>query len=180
MSTLNGLSSGDVGLDSNLILFSSNDFSLLIGELLLFFDSDGSDLQYFFKFGNLLLSLCELNHTTVVFLTVVIELFSLDTKHRFEQLDQFEERLGSGVDVSTLSSQDNGREVLHGGEREGEEINNGVTFSFRSHFNFFKELACDGEQRFLRPGMEPINNSAVNDGGELTGTRSEVITGRHA
>jgi hypothetical protein len=28
--------------------------------------------------------------------------------------------------------------------------------------------------------MEPINNSAVNDGGELTGTRAEFVTGGHA
>jgi hypothetical protein len=28
--------------------------------------------------------------------------------------------------------------------------------------------------------MEPVNNSAVNDGRELTGTTTEFITGRHA
>jgi hypothetical protein len=28
--------------------------------------------------------------------------------------------------------------------------------------------------------MEPVNNSAVNDGRELTGTTTEFVTGRHA
>ena len=84
LSTLNRLGSSNIGLDGNLILFSSDDLSLFTCELLLLFDSDRSNLKHFFKLGNLLLSLLELDHTTVVFLAVVLKLLSLNCKHRFE------------------------------------------------------------------------------------------------
>jgi hypothetical protein len=84
LSALNGLGSSNIGLDGNLILFSSDDLSLFTCELLLLFDSDRSNLKHFFKIGNLLLSLLELDHTTVVFIAVVFKLLSLNCKHRFK------------------------------------------------------------------------------------------------
>jgi hypothetical protein len=55
--TLNGLSTGDSSLSIDLVLLTSNNQSLLVSVLLLFFDSDGSNLKYFFEVSDLLLSL---------------------------------------------------------------------------------------------------------------------------
>jgi len=74
----------------------------------------------------------------------------------------------------------NFREILYSLEGVGQEVDNSVTLFFTSHFDFFKELASNRQQGILRPGMEPVNNCAIDNSGELTGTSSEFITRRHA
>mmetsp|Transcript_1310 Transcript_1310/g.2319 ORF Transcript_1310/g.2319 Transcript_1310/m.2319 type:complete len:350 (-) Transcript_1310:6629-7678(-) len=68
--------------------------------------------------------------------------------------------------------------LVHGQEGVRQELLNGSTVSLPVDLEHGKELLSDIEEGVLGPGLEPIDDGAVNDGGELESTVPEVISDR--
>jgi hypothetical protein len=170
-----GLNVGDCGLGINLFLFGTDNGGLFISDLLDGLDFNGGNKEVFFELGNDFLGVIKLDHTDFVSVLGVDELVHGLGEHVLEEFNQLKERLGSGVNESSLLVEDIFRLNVNSPEREGHELNDSVT-NFLRHLKVLKELGCHRKQRLLGPGVEPINNCCVNKGGELASTGSESIT----
>lgn len=47
------------------------------------------------------------------------------------------------------------------------------TATYRQHFEVLQELLGDGDERLLRPLVEPVDGRGVDEGRELAGTDAE-------
>ena len=96
-------------------------------------------------------------------------------KHALEQLDQFKEGFGSGVDVSSLDFEQFGGQFVDAVEGDGHEFDDGGSLGFISKILFLEESVSHVEQGILGPGEEPVDDGGVDQGGELPGSSSETL-----
>ena len=131
--------------------------------------------------GDGLFRVLEFGDTDLELGPFLLEVAHLLAQHALEELDEFQEGLGSRVDKSTLNFLDPLGELVDHGEGVGHELADGLTDLGSRHLGLLQELRGHGEQSLLGPWMEPVNDCAVDESRELLGSVSEGVTdGREA
>lgn len=156
------------------ILFTTNDFSEGISFFLLSFSFNLLFLDFDFNNGDLFSSFSKLDQTSFITFLVLFESITLLSKHISEQRNKFKERLRSSVGITTFLFEELDTQVINESEREGHEFNNSFTNFIITKINRFKERLGDIEKSLIRPRLEPIDNSTVNEGRELTSTTTHI------
>jgi hypothetical protein len=97
-------------------LFGTDNLGLLIGNFFGSSDLNGDFFNILLKGSYRFLSSLKLDATRVILLSCLLNTTLLISKHVPEQGDELKERLGSGVDRTSLLCHDLGRELVHSGE----------------------------------------------------------------
>jgi len=94
------------------------------------------------------------------------------------EADKLKERRGGGIVKSSFANLEFLISIVDGQMNIGHVLSNRITDLAGWELNFSEEPVSDANEGISRPGVEPIDRCAIDQGRELTSTESERISDR--
>lgn len=161
----------------HLILLSSHDLRKRVRFLFLRLRLNLLDFHLLLDDGHIFLRFSQFNQPVFVSFDVSEQIGTFFRQHVGEKINELEERLGRRAGVPSFLFHEFDTELVDEIEGVGHEFDDGLADGFVAEFDGFEELFGDTVEGLVGPGEEPIDDRAVHERGELSGTTAHVSFG---